>query len=932
MQKINNIVNTEYKKIDKQKQNQEQIPAFTAQTEVQQTEKLPNVTPTYNVKTPIGYQKTEDINLPYGFKGHCYKLANGQRVVIVPQEGVTLVKTYVGTGAMNEPDNVRGISHYIEHNLFNGSDGLEAGEFFGTVNKMGAETNASTSFAVTDYFISSNLLKQDDLENKIRLHASMITSPKFAIEMLEKEKGIVNSEINMYQGYADMIGFNRTLKNLFNIQSTSPDLIAGTTNNINNITREDVVDYYNNNYYPANMVTVITGDVNPDETMKLISKYFNNTNKNTHPRKYEDLKPLEKTVRQDITTDKTKATQISMGFVGPQNNDTKSGVYAGALFELLTTSTTGRISQGLKQYDTRAHIFTEKIGSRPTDPTAIVFEVETNEKNCEKVLQEMFNQIHSVITNPPTDEEMQIIKKSMLNARANRFESSFGINSAIGSALLDGNIDTITDFENIVNSMTKDDLVNAAKQFLDLNKTAITVMHPDKSKADNNISFTGNVQKQAINPDNLSRYTLHNNFDVVLNNSKTDLGAFDIIFDVPNRMNNINPATPRLLQIMIEEGTKDKTDLELETELSKDGIALDITAASNGFVAVHGRFAANDMQKALQTTQEILQNPNFTPENFEYAKNKLLTKLEVQEKSAGDKLNKELFPNHPIGNTKEEIIEALKSVTLDDVKNLYNYIMTSPQGHIAVSAPFDRQPELKNVVFNEVGKFPTVQKNTPYLEDLYRPITETKVLTDTDTKNQASIVQAYTYKVNGNIKDRVAIKLMNNILGGNTSSRLFNDLREKQQLAYSVGSVSHSIGNMGMIKLNIGTTTENKDTNEISYDNVQKSIDGFNKHIQRITTEKVSEAELEEAKLYYKNVILSMNETSEDKNASISDGMQGFYGPLTDNELLKVVDEITVDDIYNAANYVFAGKPTYSILATENTLKANEEYFKTLIK
>ena len=164
MQKINNIVNTEYKRIDKQKQNQEQQPAFTAQTEGQQTEKLPNVTPTYNVKTPIGYQKTEDINLPYGFKGHCYKLANGQRIVIVPQEGVTLVKTYVGTGSMNEPDNIRGISHYIEHNLFNGSDGLEAGEFFGTVNKMGAETNASTSFAVTDYFISSNLLKQDDLE------------------------------------------------------------------------------------------------------------------------------------------------------------------------------------------------------------------------------------------------------------------------------------------------------------------------------------------------------------------------------------------------------------------------------------------------------------------------------------------------------------------------------------------------------------------------------------------------------------------------------------------------------------------------------------------------------------------------------------------------------------------------------------------------
>ena len=94
---------------------------------------------------------------------------------------------------------------------------------------------------------------------------------------------------------------------------------------------------------------------------------------------------------------------------------------------------------------------------------------------------------------------------------------------------------------------------------------------------------------------------------------------------------------------------------------------------------------------------------------------------------------------------------------------------------------------------------------------------------------------------------------------------------------------------------------------------------------------KVSQAELDEAKLYYKNVILNMNETSGDKTSSLSDGLQGFYGPLTDNEILKVIDEITIDDIYNVANYVFAGKPTYSILATENTIKANEEYFRTLV-
>ena len=108
------------------------------------------------------------MNFPYDTKAYCYRLANGQKVIIVPQEGETVLRTYVNSGSMNEPDNLRGISHYIEHNLFNGSEGLEEGEFFKAVDKMGASTNASTGFAETNYYISSNLLNDNDLENKIK--------------------------------------------------------------------------------------------------------------------------------------------------------------------------------------------------------------------------------------------------------------------------------------------------------------------------------------------------------------------------------------------------------------------------------------------------------------------------------------------------------------------------------------------------------------------------------------------------------------------------------------------------------------------------------------------------------------------------------------------------------------------------------------------
>ena len=159
---------------------------------------------------------------------------------------------------------------------------------------------------------------------------------------------------------------------------------------------------------------------------------------------------------------------------------------------------------------------------------------------------------------------------------------------------------------------------------------------------------------------------------------------------------------------------------------------------------------------------------------------------------------------------------------------------------------------------------------------------------------------------------------------------MFKDLREKQQLCYRVSSKVYTKGNTGVIKLFTSTTTDNPDTKEFTYNNVQKSIDSFNKQIQLMKTQKVTPEELECAKLALKNEILSMTESTIDKNLSLAINQNDYYGALKDNEALKIIDSITAEDIYNAANYVFKGKPLYSVLASENTIKANQDYFKTL--
>ena len=313
-------------------------------------------------------------------------------------------------------------------------------------------------------------------------------------------------------------------------------------------------------------------------------------------------------------------------------------------------------------------------------------------------------------------------------------------------------------------------------------------------------------------------------------------------------------------------------------------------------------FFADDMQAAIKSIKDVLQHPRFNDETLAKMKSELRDEIETAEKSARDKLIPELFKGLPIGYSKSEILNSIDSITLDDVKALHEFIISNGQASIVVSAPFSKKPELKQMVFDEIAELPSVK------------------------------VKSSEFPVSQNLKDEITLNILNTILGGNPSSRLFQDLRETQKLAYSVRSGVSITDDNGVMSLSIRTTTENKETGEVSYNNLQKSIDGFNKHIEKIVNEKVTEKELENAKLSIKNSILSMNETNDGKNKSIQAGLISPYGISQENQTLKLIDEITIDDVNNAARYVFSRKPIYSILATENTLNENKEYLTKLAK
>ena len=120
--------------------------------------------------------------------------------------------------------------------------------------------------------------------------------------------------------------------------------------------------------------------------------------------------------------------------------------------------------------------------------------------------------------------------------------------------------------------------------------------------------------------------------------------------------------------------------------------------------------------------------------------------------------------------------------------------------------------------------------------------------------------------------------------------------------------------------LSIKTTTDNPLENIQQFDNVEKSLNGFKKHVDLIKTQPVSQEELDAAKLRVKTQILNSLESSGAQTLVLNSAKDNNMGIAAVNENIKLIDQVTPQDILNAANYIFNSNSITSILASQKTL------------
>lgn len=248
-----------------------------------------------------------------------HELQNGLRLFVIPKPGFqkTFVTYTTQFGSLDSrfkplgkdefvtvPD---GVAHFLEHKLFE----KEEEDLFTAFAEENAQANAFTSFDRTSYLFSAT----DHLENNIKRLLTMVETPYFTKETVDKEKGIIAEEIKMYQeqpGYKLM--FN-TLRAMYEKHPIRVD-IAGSVESIYDITKDDLYLCYETFYHPSNMVLFVVGDVEPQYIFDIVEEHENLRDKTNQPKIECALIDEPKSVNQHVVSEEMKlqSPKLMLGF------------------------------------------------------------------------------------------------------------------------------------------------------------------------------------------------------------------------------------------------------------------------------------------------------------------------------------------------------------------------------------------------------------------------------------------------------------------------------------------------------------------------------------------------------------------------------------------------------------------------------------------
>ncbi|WP_283678611.1 pitrilysin family protein [Lentilactobacillus sp. Marseille-Q4993] len=417
------------------------------------------------IKYPQFNEKLYYETLPNGLRVYMYPMPGFSKTsaVLSVNYGSIDTKFEVNGQSYSQPE---GIAHFLEHKMFDKKD-YDVFELF---NQTGARANAFTSFTKTNYLFTATSNAHENLD----ILLNFVMQPYFTKQKVEKEKGIIGQEINMYKNDPDNQLYFSAIQGMYQKSPLGSD-IAGSIDSLNSITVDDVNLAYDTFYRPDNMTLFVSGNLDPDTTIAWIRK-----NQAQYPRRDIDVqrKFTSGTVLDTITKSDMEVShsKLALGLKG--NDDIPAGEDELKYELAITVMLNLYFSENAPEYDQLYHegLIDDSFSFEFENERSFHYVILAGDTTDPIVLKTELMNILNSVTETITDknEEFELQKREMLGEYVRSMDSVDAIaNQFSGST---SPVFSIFDELRVMGELTLDDVINASKQLISNFETVTVVM------------------------------------------------------------------------------------------------------------------------------------------------------------------------------------------------------------------------------------------------------------------------------------------------------------------------------------------------------------------------------------------------------------------------------------------------------------------------
>ncbi|WP_036213585.1 M16 family metallopeptidase [Massilia alkalitolerans] len=734
-----------------------------------------------------------------------YRLANGLKVLLFPDNSrptVTVNVTYL-VGSRHENYGETGMAHLLEHLLFKGT--RKNPDITGQFARRGMDFNGTTSLDRTNYYEVFQA-SPDNLNWALQMEADRMVNSPVAQKDLASEMTVVRNEFESGENSPAQVLFKRMQSVAYDWHSYGRSTI-GNRSDIENVRIANLQAFYRTWYQPDNAVLLVAGKFEPNATLAQINRLFGAIPK---PKRalpqFWTVEPTQDGERSFAVRRQGDMQIVAVGYKIPSDLQQESEAL-GFTSEILGDAPNGRLHKLLVETGKASQVFS--FGQTGYAPGLQFYgAVVKKGEPIEPVREALTEAVEGFAKRPPTEEEMERVRRSWLNTieRSVNDAQAFGVALSEAIALGDWRL-YFLGRERIKEVKAEQVAASAGRYFVRSNRVTGTFI-PEDAPVRAVIPAAPSVETVMKDYKPSDSSLVSEDFDpsqanIMKRTTLTTLGGVKLAL-LPKK-NRGETVTVHLYQHMGDEknlfgkgmvsalssamlmrGTSQYTRAQLADAFDK----LKMTGGPTSFQTTR-----EHLPEALKLAAHVLREPAFPAAEFEQLRKQILVGLEAsraEPQSVASRALSTHFDQYPRGdirhaNTLEEDLEDVKAARLEDIQAFHrDYYNTNP-AQMAIVGDFE-QKEIAPLVDKLFGNWKAPANVAPVLRKHAEVAPISRTL-DTPDKENGFYLARMNLDLNLEDADYPALMLANYVFGeGGLKSRLMDRIRQKEGLSYGGGS------------------------------------------------------------------------------------------------------------------------------------------------